>query len=559
MSPVGHHLAVPTGTTPSPILPIELIALDIDGTLIGDDLVIGPDTRAAVAAAMRRGVQVSLVTGRMVSSAMRFARELGLTGPIVGYQGGLIRAMPVVGSGRLGRLLVHTPIRAEVAREIVEWTLAHGLDPHINHLERFVLRAGDPNADDYSAFMGARAELVDDLAGSIRHPVTKVLAVGEPPLPIELAPLARAQFAGRADVTISHPRFLEVVARGVSKGRAVRWLARHLGVTLGATLAIGDQWNDLEMLSEVGHGTAMPTAPRTVRAAARYIAPSVADEGVARMIEWLVLGSPADARAAADRLAAEASLAVAGAPDAEAGLSSTESAPGPARGEDPGVSARVVRDDPDGRAAAIEVLRDGGVVALPTDTVYGIGVALGTQGGVERLFRVKRRPPDKGIMLLLERAAQAGEIGVMTPAALALAGAMLAGRADPRGSGAGRRVPAGRVDLGDGHDRAARPRSRGAADARASRRAAADDVGQRVGSARGAGCRGHPGPARRRDRPDPRRRPCPRRPGLDRRGLHRGAAGGASRGGGPARASDRDPGRGRRAARVVDRQVTPGP
>lgn len=302
---------MPTGTTPSPILPIGLIALDIDGTLIGDDLVIGSDTRAAVGAAMERGVQVSLVTGRMVSSALRFARELGLTGPIVGYQGGLIRAMPVDGSGRVGRLLVHTPVSAQVAREIVDWTRARGLDPHLNHLERFILRADDPNADDYSTFMGARAELVADLAGSIRHPITKVLAVGDPPLPTELAPLARARFQGEADVTISHPRFLEFVAPGVSKGRAVRWLARRLGVALGATLAIGDQWNDLEMLGEVGHGTAMPTAPRPVQAIARYIAPGVAEEGVARMIEALVLASPEDARRAADRLAGEASAAIA--------------------------------------------------------------------------------------------------------------------------------------------------------------------------------------------------------------------------------------------------------
>jgi L-threonylcarbamoyladenylate synthase len=61
------------------------------------------------------------------------------------------------------------------------------------------------------------------------------------------------------------------------------------------------------------------------------------------------------------------------------------------------------------------------VVALPTDTVYGICVALETPRGVERLFEIKRRPPDKGIMLLLESADQAPRIGVMTPAATALA------------------------------------------------------------------------------------------------------------------------------------------
>jgi len=252
---------------------------------------------------MERDVAVSLVTGRMVSSAMRFAQDLGLTGPIVGYQGGLIRAMPLPGSRRLGKLLLHTPLPAESARAILGWTRAHGLDPHVNHLERFILRADDPKADDYSAFMGAHAELVPDLLAAIDHPVTKVLAVGEPPIPTEVAPLARAEFAGRADVTISHPRFLEFVAPGVSKGRAIRWLARRLRIPLGATLAIGDQWNDLEMLAEVGHGTAMPSAPAEVRAAARYVAAPLQDDGAARMIEDLVLASPAGVRANARRLA----------------------------------------------------------------------------------------------------------------------------------------------------------------------------------------------------------------------------------------------------------------
>ena len=63
------------------------------------------------------------------------------------------------------------------------------------------------------------------------------------------------------------------------------------------TLAIGDQWNDLEMLAEVGHGAAMPTAPAEVQAVARYIAPPLAEKGVARMIEALVLARPQAVRA----------------------------------------------------------------------------------------------------------------------------------------------------------------------------------------------------------------------------------------------------------------------
>jgi L-threonylcarbamoyladenylate synthase len=87
----------------------------------------------------------------------------------------------------------------------------------------------------------------------------------------------------------------------------------------------------------------------------------------------------------------------------------------------------VVADDPSGRALAAEALRAGGIVALPTDTVYGIAVGLETRGGIERLFAAKRRPPDRGIMLLLDDAAQADAIGLMTPAARALVGALWPG------------------------------------------------------------------------------------------------------------------------------------
>jgi L-threonylcarbamoyladenylate synthase len=91
------------------------------------------------------------------------------------------------------------------------------------------------------------------------------------------------------------------------------------------------------------------------------------------------------------------------------------------------VTARIVADDDAGRAAAIEALRGGGIVALPTDTVYGIAVALDTEGGIEALFAAKRRLPDKGIMLLLADAGQAPEIGQWPAAAAALAEAFWPG------------------------------------------------------------------------------------------------------------------------------------
>lgn len=91
------------------------------------------------------------------------------------------------------------------------------------------------------------------------------------------------------------------------------------------------------------------------------------------------------------------------------------------------MTARVVVDDPGGYAEAIAVLRSDGIVALPTDTVYGIAVRIDTPGGIERLFHVKQRPPDRAIALLIGSAEQARQIGVMTPSAEALAGAFWPG------------------------------------------------------------------------------------------------------------------------------------
>ena len=84
-------------------------------------------------------------------------------------------------------------------------------------------------------------------------------------------------------------------------------------------------------------------------------------------------------------------------------------------------------DGPEGRAEAARVLTAGGVVAFPTDTVYGIAVALDTPGGIERLFAAKQRPLDKAIALLIADASQASELGEMNPAAKALADAFWPG------------------------------------------------------------------------------------------------------------------------------------
>jgi len=299
---------------PEPAFPVRMLALDIDGTLVGHDFRISERTRAAIAEAVRRGVRVSLATGRMASSAVVYANQLGLVEPIVAHQGAVIRAMPTrrersgpeapAWHGRVGRLLHHEPLPAAVVREAIAWCRAHDLEPHVNSLERIIAWSGDPSFEDYSGYLGPGARIVPDLAAAIRRPMSKVISVGIPPRPMELIAEARRTFAGRADATVSHPRFLEFVAPGVSKGGAVAWLAHRAGIPLGQVMTIGDALNDLEMITDAGHGAAMASAPEGVRAAARYVTDTVERDGAAALIESLVLAPPDEAAHNAARLSA---------------------------------------------------------------------------------------------------------------------------------------------------------------------------------------------------------------------------------------------------------------
>jgi L-threonylcarbamoyladenylate synthase len=91
------------------------------------------------------------------------------------------------------------------------------------------------------------------------------------------------------------------------------------------------------------------------------------------------------------------------------------------------VTARIVPDGDAGRRDAVDVLRGGGLAAVPTDTVYGLAADLAAPGAIDRLFAAKRRPGDRAVMLLLANAGQARDLVEWPPAAEALAEAFWPG------------------------------------------------------------------------------------------------------------------------------------
>lgn len=265
----------------------QLVALDLDGTTVGHDLVIQPAVREAIAAVRARGIHLTFATGRQFAATLPFAAQLGLTAPLICYQGAMIR------DPRTGETLLHTTMPAAEAAEAATALLAAGVFTIAYVDERLYIAERRPELDYYLQFHPEGAEVVvaPDLPGLLRQtPPTKILFVaGGQTVEDELARLA-LRFAHRLVVTRSHERFGELTAPGISKGIALAHLARHLDVPQERTVAIGDQENDLSMLGWAGLGLAMGNAIPAVRHATAATLPTVGEAGVAWGLRRYVLG-----------------------------------------------------------------------------------------------------------------------------------------------------------------------------------------------------------------------------------------------------------------------------
>ena len=131
---------------------------------------------------------------------------------------------------------------------------------------------------------------VGDLRKLASRPPTKIILVDEPERVDRLAPEMAKRWGGRLYVARSRPDIVEMVHRAVNKGAALEWLARHLGVAIAETMAIGDAANDAPLLRAAGIGVAMPGSDPQVQAMADVVLDE-SESPVADAIRRLVFAS----------------------------------------------------------------------------------------------------------------------------------------------------------------------------------------------------------------------------------------------------------------------------
>ncbi len=263
---------------------IKLIALDLDGTLVNDDLKISDPTLKVLHHLIHNtDVRVVVATGRMHPSALPFAEEIGTPEPLISYQGAMIRTM----DGQ-STCLHHTPIPMDIAEEVVQMLIEEEFNMNLYVSDTMYTNHENPYATRYARISGITPVKSHDLLKSMTAPPSKMMAIDDHRIDYILEKL-QTRFKNRLDFCRSRTAFCEIISYETSKWNAIKVLADQWGIQAHEVMAVGDQENDLSMIQGAGMGVAMGQAPDHVKAVANVVTDSIDDDGVLKAIEQYVL------------------------------------------------------------------------------------------------------------------------------------------------------------------------------------------------------------------------------------------------------------------------------
>ena len=264
---------------------IKMIALDLDDTLLDSGLKISSACVNAIQKARQMGVMITLSTGRMFKSALPYARQLGIDVPIITYQGAWVK------NSLSGEVLYYRPVPRELARQVMTYFRQQGVHFHSYYNDELCIEKSSSEADDYARLAGVKAQLHPDLIADLDCcEAMKIMAISqdEPQL-LAMEKELKADFAGQLYITRSKPFYLEVMDRLVGKALALELISSHYGIKRSEVMAIGDSFNDLDMIKWAGVGIAMGNAIKEVKEAADFITSTNDEEGVTEALQRFVL------------------------------------------------------------------------------------------------------------------------------------------------------------------------------------------------------------------------------------------------------------------------------
>lgn len=269
-----------------------MIALDLDGTLFTEQKTVSSGNRRALAEARERGVEIMIASGRPLHNIPRDLLSSLDIHTVIACNGACVHRLPD------GERIFEEPIDWEAAYELLRVSTSYPVMTCVltdgatlipwSNLE-LVNRPGVPEF--FRNYVRSGFRPVEDVAAYLQEhnlPVYKFAIYfnffSDKPEYYYDCLLKMIEADPRLIQVDGGGHSMEVTKSGVSKGRALHWLAEELGIPIAETMACGDTENDMEILKAAGIGVAMGNAAEHVKAVADYVTKTNEEDGVAYAI-----------------------------------------------------------------------------------------------------------------------------------------------------------------------------------------------------------------------------------------------------------------------------------
>ena len=279
---------LPTGKMMTFDMDTRVIFTDLDGTLLNSDKNINPGDLSAVNRLISSGHKFVISTGRPLQSAVKISKRYGWTGSgyyISSYNGGLIYDL---GSHET---IVRLPIPKTYVRYILDEAYKFGLHSHTYDDANVVSEIDNDNLRTYCSAIKVEPVIVENALSYLTDDPIKVIALSysDPDRLRDFRQHMEGWCAGRVGTVFSSPVLLEFSNPEATKGNAVRFICRHLGIPVNNSIAVGDEENDISMIRAAGIGAAMCNGTDITKAAADYVTSNDNNHcGIAEVINTFV-------------------------------------------------------------------------------------------------------------------------------------------------------------------------------------------------------------------------------------------------------------------------------
>lgn len=268
----------------------ELVAVDLDGTLLNSEHKLSDRTVSVIKALDSSGIPVVISTGRSYEGMMHYKNQLNLKNPVICYNGAMIA------DGATDSILHQWLLPSDITKEAYLYARERGIHIQVFQDGELYFEKRREESDYYEDSTGLCGRITNlDEWNNLE--VTKALMIlppsresGEFPELHEAQSYFQDKYGERLYCALSKPFYLEFINGKGSKGNALDQLSRDMGIPREKMAAFGDGFNDLEMLDYAGISVAMSNAPQGVKERCTYTTDlSNDDHGVADFIEKHIL------------------------------------------------------------------------------------------------------------------------------------------------------------------------------------------------------------------------------------------------------------------------------